>query len=305
MMDRYTAALRRPELRVTALAIFVVVLWGMLPWLRALAGEVPALQLTAMAMGCAAVSSRLLPGSDSLRSALRAHPPQAWLVIVGGMLGALTLYFAALSLAPAPQVVVIAYTWPLLLALAGDLYRRRPPSFVSILALLLGLAGVAILQGGGASLAGRVGLGCVAALGAGLCWAGYSLFVQVYARPVGSAYPAFFALAAVVALLLQAATQGLVWPLSPAALAAAAALGVGPYGLAFMAWAHVLQHGNPRVVPVLPYAVPGVAAAILVLTDHVEPTLRLALGCGVVALACVTAMRGNTGQRAPRLRPRS
>ena len=56
--------------------------------------------------------------------------------------------------------------------------RSAIPAPMPRLALLLGLAGVAILQGGGASLAGRVGLGCVAALGAGLCWAGYSLFVR-------------------------------------------------------------------------------------------------------------------------------
>ncbi len=279
--------------RVALLSALVVVFWGLTAWLRMVAA-VPALELTGIAMAGAAAGSWLLPGyAHPVRAALR-QPWYAWVVIIAGMIGGAAFYFVALSYAPAEQVVVITYTWPLFFALASDARNHRRPSPWTLFALLLGLAGVAVMHGWSQTSHSDAWIGYTASLLSGLCWAGFSLFLQNYRRSVGQAYPAFFAASALVALVLQAAFGGLVFPQSLQGLTASLFLGIGPYGLGFIAWGYVVRHGNPRVVPVLPYAVPGVAAAALVLLGRAQPTIQLIAGCVIVMAACAAAIhQGN------------
>jgi drug/metabolite transporter (DMT)-like permease len=173
--------------------------------------------------------------------------------------------------------------WP------ADLLAGRRPSAATLCGLALGLAGVAIIHGFN-GLAARDGLGYACGLASGLCWVGYSLFVQRYSRPLGSAYPAFLAVGALVAFAAQWLVGGWVWPISGQAILAGTVLGVGPYGLAFIARGYLVRNGNPRIVPVLPYLVPAIAAIALVAIGRPQPSMRLAFGCMLVVLACGCAV---------------
>lgn len=287
----------RPAWRIAGLSSVVVLLWGITAWLRAVAAEVPPLELTGIALIGAAVSSRMLPGTRGAWTfAVRDHPWYAWVIVAGGMIGGAAFYFAALAYAPAAQVVVITYSWPLLFAIASDVYSRRRPALLTFVSLCIGLAGVVVMHGVGQTPTPDAWLGYAGGLASGLCWVGYSLFLQVYSRPIAPAYPAFFAAAAAFTLALQAGMGGLVWPSSLGAWVACAVLGIGSYGFGFLAWGHVVRHGNPRIVPVLPYAVPAVAAITLVLVGRTQPTLALWAGCALVLIACTASMHA----RAPR-----
>lgn len=290
-LDRFS----KPACRLIILSGVVVLLWGSTAWLRMLAGNIPPLELTGIALVGASVSSRLLPGTrGAFQSAVRDHRWYAWVIVAAGLTGGAAFYFAALAYAPAPQVVVITYSWPLLFAIASDVYSGRRPAPTTFVSLLLGLAGVFVMHGSTQAPSAGAWLGYVGGLASGLCWVGYSLFLQVYSRPVGSAYPAFFTAAAVAALALQEVFGGLVWPASVGAWMASAMLGIGPYGLGFVAWGYIVRHGNPRIVPVLPYAVPAVAAITLVMAGRAQPTLFLFAGCLLVTIACVVSTRVRT-----------
>jgi drug/metabolite transporter (DMT)-like permease len=286
---RLSHAFDRPVYRIAGLSGVVVLLWGLTAWLRMLAADVPPLELTGIALVGAALSSRLLPGTRGALTSAIHHPWYAWLAVVAGPIASAAFYFAALAYAPAAQVVVITYSWPLLFAITSDVYSRRRPAPLTFFSLCLGLAGVAVMQGWATAPSVDAWLGYAGALLAGLSWVGYSLFLQVYSRAVAPAYPAFFAAGAVLALTLQAGFGGLVWPGSLSAWAACVTLGIGPYGLGFVAWGYVVRHGNPRIVPVVPYAVPVVAAITLVLAGRTQPTWPLLAGCMLVLLACTAS----------------
>lgn len=285
------------NVRLLALSLFVVAMWGVTAWLRKVAGGLPPLELTGLAMLASAAASRLLPNTrGAFRRAPRAHPWFAWLFVSGGLVGGAGFYFAALEFAPAAQVVVITYTWPLLFALASDVYSRRRPSVITFFSLSLGLAGVVVMNGGAQLPSSTAWFGYAGGLLAGLSWVAYSLFLQAYERPIAPDFPAFFAGGGVLALCLQWLIHGgVALPGDWIAFTAAAVLGVGPYGLGFVAWGHVVRNGNPRVIPVLPYAVPVVAAVTLVVAGDTRPTLSLFAGCGLAAAACISALR----QRSP------
>lgn len=279
--------------RLLGLSLAVVVMWGITAWLRQAAGGLPPLELTGLAMLASAACSRMLPATrGTWRRAPRAHPWYAWVFVSGGLVGGAGFYFAALEFAPPAQVVVVTYTWPLLFAVASDVYSRRRPSIITFMSLLLGLAGVLVMNGGAQMPSGSVWIGYAGGLLAGLSWVAYSLFLQVYERPIRHDYPMFFAAGGLLALVLQTTIGGgLVWPAAWGAYGATLVLGVGPYGLGFIIWGHVVQNGNPRVIPVLPYAVPAIAAATLVLAGNTQPTLSLFAGCFLAATACISALQ--------------
>jgi len=281
------------DLRLLGLSAGVIVMWGVTAWLRKVAGDLPPLELTGLAMLAAAACSRALPNTRGVaRRAPRSHPWYAWILISGGLVGGAAFYFGALETAPAAQVVVITYTWPLLFALASDVYSRRRPSVVTFFSLLLGLAGVVVMNGGTQTPTLSTLIGYIGGLCAGLSWVAYSLFLQVYERPVTRDFPMFFAAGGLLALGLQSVVGGgLVWPGSGTSYVATAVLGIGPYGLGFVAWGHVVRNGNPRVIPILPYAVPAVAAITLVCAGDTRPTLSLFAGCLLAGAACISALR--------------
>lgn len=279
--------------RLLGLSLLVILMWGVTAWLRQVADGLPPLELTGLAMLASAACSRLLPNTaGTFRRAPQRHPWYAWLFISAGLVGGAAFYFAALEYAPPAQVVVITYTWPLLFALASDVYSRRRPSAVTFISLLLGLAGVFVMNGGAQLPSGPAWFGYVGGFLAGMSWVAYSLFLQVYKRPVAPDFPMFFAVGGLLALGLQLVIgKGLAWPDNGLAYAATLILGIGPYGLGFVAWGHVVRNGNPRVVPVLPYAVPAIAAITLVVAGDTQPSPSLFAGCCLAALACVSAFQ--------------
>jgi drug/metabolite transporter (DMT)-like permease len=88
------------------------------------------------------------------------------------------------------------------------------------------------------------------------------------------------------------------WPDTASAWVASIVLGIGPYGLGFIAWGYIVRHGNPRVVPVLPYAAPVVAVITLILAGQSQPTLSLFAGCALVLIACMTSTRARAARGA-------
>ena len=58
---------------------------------------------------------------------------------------------------------------------------------------------------------------------------------------------------------------------------AIAGLGLGPVGLAFLAWDHATKHGNLALLGALSYLAPLISTALLVITGATPATLTLAL----------------------------
>lgn len=83
-------------------------------------------------------------------------------------------------------------------------------------------------------------------------------------------------------------------PLTATTLALCAAIGAGPYGIAFVAWAYGVRQVPARTVGALAYAVPLVAACALVALGGAEPSWPLVLGGTTVLAGVVLANRATT-----------
>jgi drug/metabolite transporter (DMT)-like permease len=215
-----------------------------------------------------------------------------WRVVgigVGGLFGYQVLYFLAFQHAPAVQVNLINYLWPLLVVLLSPVYLRGYVlRWNHILGGLAGLIGAwVVVTGGGLRFNFNSAPGYGYAAVAALIWASYSLLVRRFQPLPDSLVSGFCALAGLLALGLFLCSR----PELPEALALTrqewlftVLMGIGPHGIAFVTWNLALKHGDPRVIGSFSYLIPLLSTLILVITGTGKLTAASAWGMILIVM---------------------
>ncbi len=247
------------------LALSSIVVWSALAVLNAGTADLPAL----FSVG-AALCVGGLAGLYRMRD---WRIPAATLAVgVGGIFGYHALLFAAFRLAPAVEINLVNYLWPLLIVVLSPVFLEgfelRPRHLAGA---LLGLAGAFLVVGGGRFTLDLAGLpGYLMAGAAAFVWASYSLMTKRLPPFPTGAVGLFCLVSGVLSLGLWAAGQvAAKGALSLPVLTVREALslgflGLGPMGLAFYTWDAALKRGDPRVIGSLAYLTPLLSTLNLV-----------------------------------------
>lgn len=301
----------RPLIVSIIAALFAVVLWAGAPLLVDLASSVPPFQLTTIALLSGAIAA--LPTSLGRRrhrggSAVRARLSMKWKLAVYGLVPALILgaiggYLTGVGMAPTAEAALITYTWPVMFIVISQwLIHRRIPLPV-LCGALIAFSGAVLLLSPGAQSVGfsdyMAGYGL--ALMAACCWALYSWICQAAPAPVAPVMPGLFVLAAIGAVVADALSGSPFGLPSGLALVAGIGLGVGPYGLAMVAWDMALRNGPTGLVGSLAYGVPVLAAVFLVVAGVAAPDWRLPMAALLVVAGSIVASIKTRSQRKPAL----
>jgi drug/metabolite transporter (DMT)-like permease len=277
----------------TAVGAAAVLLWAVLALLASFTTRLPPFEVTAVAF---AIAFLLALGKWLLnREAPLAHfrqPAAAWAVGVGGLFGYHFLYFFAMQHAPAVEVSLIAYLWPLLIVVLAAFLPNERLGWWHVAGALMGLAGTVVLVTGGGAVALRTehALGYALALGCAFTWSSYSVLSRRLAAVPTDAVGAFCLATAALAFLCHLGLETWVAP-TPGEWAALLALGLGPVGLAFFAWDVGVKHGSIKALGGLSYATPLLSTLLLVATGRAAPSLAIALACLLVVGGAVLAAR--------------
>ncbi|WP_221799928.1 aromatic amino acid exporter YddG [Oceanobacter mangrovi] len=275
-----------------------VALWGSLAlFTRLTGGQIPPFQLMAISFATAFLVMQIRwwwRGESGLQYARQPLP--AWLLGVGGYFSYHACYFAAMNLAPAVEVSLIAYLWPLFIVLLSTLVTGLPLLWNHLLGALLALAGCwLLLSGGDTRFDGDYLNGYLLAFGCSLIWSGFSVTTRkMQAVPTDAA--GWFCLAtAGLALLMHLLLETSVWPANSLQWLALVALGVGPVGIAFFTWDYGMKHGNLALLGVISYFAPLISVALLLLVGESE--WRLEIGLAAVAISCGAFLASWSGKK--------
>lgn len=237
-------------------AILTILLWSLLATLGAFTQKLPPFQVTAIA---------LLIGSLVSIHRLKewAVPPTTLLVGIFGIFGYHYLLFSAFRTAPAMEVNLLNYLWPLLIVILSPMFGNGTIRLPHILSAALGLSGAALIVTNGAfKLPDSFPSGYYLAIAAALTWAVYSLACKRLPHFPDAAIGCFCFASGILSLGLHLITEETVWP-TQSEWFALTLMGAGPLGLAFFFWKKAMQLGDPKQIGALAYLAPLLSTLIL------------------------------------------
>ena len=291
-MSAAADAASRGSIRATMIGICAILLWAALALFTVAASGIPSFELLALSFAVAAVSGLVLLAARG-RSALAdlRQPAAPWLLAFCGLFFYHALYFYALSAAPPAQASVLAYLWPLLIvllsaALPGEGLRLR-----HLGGAVLGLGGTALIilsHGASEAVSATSAAGFAAALGCAVVWSGYSVLNRRFADVPSGMLVGVCGAVALAGGLCHVALEPNVAP-SPVQWLAVVLLGLGPTGLAFLAWDHATKHGRLPVLGALSYLAPLVSTLLLILTGQTPATASLLLAAILIIAGALLA----------------
>ena len=257
----------------TLRGVAAIGLWASLAVLTTTAAGIPPFQLLALTFGLAGTLGciwQLRPGGNGA-AALR-QPLNAAGLAIGGLFGYHALYFIAFSHAPAVNVNLVNYLWPLLIVVFSALLPGVKVYPQQWLATVLGLAGAALVITRGQSLAVETQhvIGYVAALGAALTWGMYSVLNRRFGNAASSAIAGSCLAVGVLGALVHLASETWVMP-SPGQWTAILAMAMGPVGVAFWFWDQGTKHGDIVLLGLASYAAPFLSTLLLLVAGRARP----------------------------------
>ncbi|SFR90607.1 Permease of the drug/metabolite transporter (DMT) superfamily [Dyella sp. OK004] len=276
------------------LALFALyIIWGSTYLgIRYALESYPPFLLAGMRFLCAGV---LLFGFLRLRGVARPTPLQ-WrnAAITGTLLlgfGNGLVCFAEQSVSSGISAVAVA-SMPLFAALFSGMYGQWPSRRESI-GLLIGFAGVVVLNLGTGLSASR--LGALALIVAAGSWAFGSIWSKRQEMPAGPMNTAAQMLCASVALLLVGFGTGEHFPAQPTLRATLATGYLVVFGslVAFSAYLYVLKHARPAVATSYAYVNPPVAVlfGVLFAGEHVAPYDLAGMAVILVGVGIITMFK--------------
>ena len=311
-------------MRPNLYALGAIALWATLASLGVLLQHVPPFLLTGLSLVIGSVLA--LPAAlKSLKQWRQWRvSPTALTLGVFTFFGYHFFLFIALRMAPAVEVNLVNYLWPLLMVVLAPLYlpgvALRP---VHWLAAVLGFAGaaLAILGGsgfgtndlavGGPSIdAAGVAAGATTSLGAGfssvtgwgyalaglsaLIWANFSLQTRRAVSRGKHVPTAAIGLFGLIAGLLSLLCHAVLEPravLSSRDWMLMVLMGLGPLGAAFFLWDKALKAGDARQIGILSYITPLGSTALLIVVSGRPLTWSTALAAAMILGAAVLGAR--------------
>ncbi|MFC5522207.1 DMT family transporter [Polaromonas jejuensis] len=281
-------------------ALGAIALWATLASLGVSLKHVPPFLLTGLALIIGSVLALPFVIKDRRQWAVS---PRTLGLGVFTLFGFHFLLFIGLRIAPAVEVNLVNYLWPLLIVVLAPLYLPGVQLHrVHVIAALVGFAGAALAILGGRDPAGAAtsnaawsaGLGYLLALGSACIWANYSLQtkrIELKGQSFSTAAIGLFGLVSgLLSLLCHVALEPQV-TLSGQDWLLLAVMGLGPLGAAFFLWDKALKRGDARQIGILSYLTPLSSTALLMLVSGRTLTWSIGLAAVMIIGAALLGTR--------------
>jgi drug/metabolite transporter (DMT)-like permease len=296
--DPKSASSARGDIGARFMLVVLGLIWGITwPVMKIALNEIPPLTMRGTAAALGAVIYCLM--CVMMRRSLRVPAPKIWLhILVGSLLNivAFSLFgaFAQLT-ATTSRVAILAYTMPIWAILLAWPFLGERPTRVQTVALILCIAGLAILIY--PLTTHGIPIGIVFALAVGVCWAGGTVYlkwahIEADQMGVGSWQMTFAAIILAACVLIFDGGPRLGTAHLDGVLATAWT-GIAGNGIAYALWFTIIRRlpAATASLGVLASPVIGVIGSFLILGE--VPTASDMIGFALIfaASACVLLTR--------------
>lgn len=256
----------------TLYGVAAIVLWSLLAWMALFTSDLPPFQVLAISFSIGGICGMLWTASrNAWRARVFMQPLPAFALALFALFGYHALYFVSFRYAPAVEVNLINYLWPLLIVVFAAFLPGVRLTAGQIAGTALGLFGVLLMvtRGQGIQLDEAYLFGYLAALAAALTWSAYSVINRRFQGVPSTAVSFVCVVVALLAAIIHFATEPMQMP-SIKQWLVLIAMGIGPVGVAFLLWDHGTKHGDIAVLGTLSYGAPVLSTFILLMSGRVQ-----------------------------------
>lgn len=285
----------------TLLGCIAILFWSALALLTVGARGIPPFELLALSFGVAFLAGMVMLALRGRSALARLRQPVVpWMVAFLGLFLYHALYFFSLSTIPPARASLIAYLWPLLIVVFAAVFPGGAGLRLRhLLGAVLGLAGTALIlmDHSKATMSHGINdLGYLAAFGCAFVWSGYSVLNRQFAAIPSEMLVGVCAAVSLAGGIVHGLLEPTIWP-STWQWGAILLLGIGPTGLAFLAWDYATKNGNLTLLGALSYFAPLLSTLLLVLAGKALANINLALAALLIVGGAVIASRNKKLER--------
>ena len=245
-------------------------------------------ELLAIQFSAAAITFILLHMVRHRDFAILSGLPPFKHIVVGlvGLVGTIILQYTAFSIGNILEANVIAYSWPLIVAVWAAIVLHNLIGFIGIGLALTGFYGVVMIMAGKANLSFMergIDPGCVVAFVSALCMAFYTVASSNIRMTEKLLIPV--TLIGAVSCFIFTYFQGGSWP-DINYWWVAAYIGVGPMAIGYFLWSYAMSGDGAKIIAPIGYTTP-LLSTILLLVSGEEYTQHTMYGILLILISSI------------------
>ena len=276
--------------------VLAIALWSSLALMTMVTAALPAFEVLAISFAIGG-TSLLLVAQGSVRDRLNVmrQPWPAFVLAVLALFGYHALYFIAFRHAPAIEVNLINYLWPLLIVVFSAWLADVRLRLAQVAGSALGLLGVIVMLVQGHDFYLRMDFlpGYLAAFGAALTWSIYSVLNRRHAGVPSSSIAGACLVVALLAAGVHFEFETSVAP-TPTQWMVLILMGLGPVGVAFRLWDRGTKQGDLALLGTLSYAAPVLSTLLLLVSGRVQAHWSQAVALALLLLGAWLSVRSSS-----------
>ncbi len=270
----------------TVIGLAALFLFSMGTLLISLSGDIPPFQLCTMICFSCALSLFLYfkMRGRSIRDKLSA-PISHYVTIIGGIGLYQGVTNTAFKTAPAFEINMINYLWPIFLVLFAKILQKQKLKINESLGMLFGFLGICfIFMPQGDAAFGQIGTGHALMLIGAIIWALYSAVIRLQDVSVVLLIPCTF-FSGIIYLIIHLIFEEtvIIQPLPGTIATIILCLTCCSYGL----WDHGMRKGDQMLLTSLSYFLPFLSSIYFIIFGLVPARIEVAIGGALIITGCL------------------
>lgn len=274
-----------------ALGFSAILLWALNALLTVKLKRIPSFEIISIVFTISFVTSMIYVGSRGIWHKLK-QPPSVWITGILGLFLTNFGYITSFKLAPAAQVDLIFYLWPIMAVLISPLILKEPLSKQTLIGSSFGLLAVLLIVTGDEGHGNIFDIndahlkGYAMAFFGATSWALYNVTSRRIKKAPVEVIGIFFGGGALLSCIAHMTTEDFVMPTLSESLNLGL-MGLTTQGAAYFCWDYAVKRGNFKLLKTSAYAVPILSIGLLVVFGISTATIELAISTGLILFASV------------------
>jgi len=266
-----------PSIKATIIGQASLVIWSLSACATMALNDIPAFEILSGIFISGCIASSIINSIKGNWSFALKRPKYLIFAGIFGIAGNNILYVLSFKHAPAIQVDLIVYLWPMMVLILSSLFLNEKTRINHILACVLAFSGVCILltaNNDTSMFSAQYLIGYVLAFACALLWSIYVIISRRYNKSTPELFAIYSGVGAIFSLFMHFNFETTIMP-SLWQGVILVVMGVAAHSLAYYGWDFAIKRGHFKLLSILPYGNPILSVLALIFFGFADLTIEV------------------------------